>query len=404
MSIYNKTLSQHNTNLKKRRTYHMSNFLGSSFFGQAMESFNGPEVPAFEGHVNLQEASLEATAVIEGAYSSLFVAEAAANRQVSMGQMALESVQGTLEAAGGGVIARIKQAFKRLLEKIKGWMANIRKSFDILTKKGAEFVSKFKSEIESKSPAGFKYSGYDWTLSEGDGTADRATGAIAGLITSIVSHASDKSKQSAAAGANAQSAADGVAKGANAETISNALSTRKSEILKKVGSEVSELAGVSKVIEKAFRSGEKKEIVAFGSINRVAMMDYIKDNSKKIEGIAKNNAKQEKAIQEVIAALGKAESEYMKATASGGTSATVTGVMAQMSKDAQFAVNVISSITATQKAMHTAANSEFEGALKSFLRFKGNKASATTESTTATDVDVDPITSVIESTINGFTS
>lgn len=374
----------------------------NSLFGGSFESLGADFVPAFEGYVDLQDASLEATTVVEGSLSGLVVTEGFVNRKLSLNEMTIESAASVMEAAGGNVISRMKDAFKRLLAKIKGWIANIKRSFQIQFTKGAEFVNKFKKEINEKSAADFEYKGHKWSISNGENKANQSVGAVTAEINKIIdaSNATTAITSTDVIKAGATNDTATYNDDNKSEKIDTLRENSKKALLIAAGvAGDDEMTDVTKYITEEYRGEDTADTIKnFSVISRSTMMDHVKGSTKSVETIEKNNKKQQDAINNVIKLLNKAEKEINKEEA-GNSSSHKTSAISVYVSAANYGVNLISTITAAQTAMVKASSAEFEGALKSFLRYKGKKNAALESYTT---VEGSTANSIIESVIGSF--
>ena len=191
----------------------MSNFFGTALTGgsNALPVYDGP---VYEGY-NVEHGG-EFAIAMESAQDQLEIVAALATLDVQTTNFVKESMEAgeeglqyvaenfepVLEAAGGNVITKIKEAIKKLWGKVKAFFASVIRSLDAATKSVEDFVKKYQKQIENLKATGLKYKFHNYTFDAALSKIESAYGAgtskdandIANLIEKTVqnTHAKDE--------------------------------------------------------------------------------------------------------------------------------------------------------------------------------------------------------------------
>jgi hypothetical protein len=232
-----------------------------------------------------------------------------------------------------GFIAKVKEFFVKLWEKIKGLFKKFFALFDSYTKSDKDFINKYRKHLLSINTRDFSYKGFDFSELNYD---------IAKASASV-----DKVAEAAGFGGSIP---------ASASDIESALKNveDKEEIVgkmraKSIGKESTlEASEFSKELFSFFRSGEDSK-VELNSITVSDQLGFISENSGLKKSAEKSYKDLEKSIKDVLKALDNQEKELVKKVPSKDTVASslhakqirFVSASIQLAKDAQNVLQLV---------------------------------------------------------------
>lgn len=362
----------------------MSNFFGTAFTGSnSTVVYDGP---VYEGY-NVNHGGEFAIAT-ESAEQNLNILAAIAALDVQMTQAVAESMNGVedyqveelevaLEAAGAGVIEKIKNAIKTLWGKVKAFFASVVRTLDGLTKSTEDFVKKYKSQLEKLNLSGFKYEMHNYTIESLDIEYSSNIVQDAQSVVDVITKAvGSQGGYNATADATLETIDKRISE--MRDERDNKLEAFRGAILNQSGKKFTAEEFREEVYKK-LRSGKESNEVEEVSVNVHKIMTEVKETSKLKSKISKAQKEADKTFGDAIKLVdklalainkgssdtsGKTKVDYKNSAGADKTIGGKHGMSTQVASRAATVANHISSMLSAQQAIVNTAFSEWNSAVK----------------------------------------
>ena len=284
-----------------------------------------------------------------------------------------------LEGMVGAAMKKLADSFKKLWAKIKAWFESVIKFFKSFLLTGKKFVTEFGKELKNKKTAGFKYTGFKYTLDAGDKTVETAFNSINDRIADCASNIQDYSNIN-------RDTVKAMSKD-QIEKLNDKLDDGEIDF-KNFGIKGDTLAEVVEELDKKYRNGEtqRDSIEDFGAASVSDMLDMIGGKaSKAITAAEKKEKDLEKQVNQLIKALNKVEKDDKADEKTGGD--LVYKTAQSQSRVASKLINVSKTVTSAQVKAWKEACATYQSVLGSFYRWKPAKEGCDFEDDDMDDVD-----------------
>ena len=295
-----------------------------------------------------------------------------------------------LEGMVGDAIAKIKEAFKKFLAKIKAWAAQVKKVFQVLFMKGKDLAKKYGNEIRTKSVTGFKYKGYKYTIAKGDTIVDTVSSGVKAEIDTLCggmdalkdmdedARQAELKKISGAARDNGTVVFQKSIKSKYVNDIKSDMSTSdyQDKLISKLVSGASDISEMTQNISEAYRDGDtdKRSIEDFEANSPDDMVEFLSKFDKAVKDIDKEEKAFEKDVNMIIKSLDKISGQTTKRD---GSKKSITYTLAsKISGFMSTALAVRKSAVDKKVAIYKEINGSWTSVLKSFVLKKEVKESA----------------------------
>lgn len=325
-----------------------------------LEAAEGEFTPSM---AQVQEIVAESSQDMYELQASLLVADVSLEAAVTEGA---EDVEALLESVVKDSLEKAKKAFAKFFQKVKAWLASVKKNVELVFSSGEKFADKYEKELKDKAVGDFEYEGHEYTLKAG---ADKVTGAkqeIEKFLADTLNF--DKSLDTVAKQkANLQNEANHGSEVSKSEhfdaMVKAAGGDDRSDLLEKV--------------RKAFVGGKdsKETIKGIDVTKLLGIIRFRKEAVKTINDADKKNSMQYKSV---MRAIDGARKEIKKLEESEGRGKALALANSQLAL-AHKALGLDSSLSGVYVKMVRKAASESESALKSFLRYKTKDAASKDE-------------------------
>lgn len=274
-----------------------------------------------------------------------------------LGQMDQEKVEVTLEGLLADGFSKLKGFFKKIYDKIVGWLKGAYKFFETMIISNKKFVEKYEKELSTKEASKFKYSGYKWN----DGELSKWRGKVSGT---------QKSAKEAFGTAVSAINADGAKSADEGYKISD----KKKAVDQALG--VRGVGDFKEKMTKAVRGGSSKsEITGFSAVSRDAMIKEITDEKSTLSEIKEAANSVQEAANSYGDEVDKLREAFDKANKGHAGKANYMSYVNHAADVAKYQLSYeTAALEATRSLVHEKV-SEFSGALRSFARYTPSKES-----------------------------
>lgn len=324
-----------------------------------MESFSFTEEQLSKVDTSLTGMNEILTESAEDFYkieAGMYISDVMIESQVTLENAAAEPL---LENFVKSAWERIKEAFKALWKKIKGWYEAAIRWFRLAFAGGDTLVKKFKKEIESKSIGEFEYEGHDFDIAGGDSAVNKVAN-------------DGKSYMAKELGVLTSGTAADYAKQAGSDEDS---SDMKEKMVQSVfGGSIADT--VDKVRETFYGKDGKETIEKFSAASPSTMLKFIEDKSKTLKAAEEAGKEVDAEFKKAYTAIERAESVI--SGDKGLTDAEKTRKTAYASarvKVIKDCLGGVQSVRAVQINAIKDAYKEYVRVLRSFLSYKPAKES-----------------------------
>lgn len=272
---------------------------------------------------------------------------------------------------------KLKAIFVKMWATVRGWYEKAKESLKLIFMSGAKFVKEFKNKITEKSTDKFTHEGFKYTIAKGEATVNTKRKVITDFLGTVGFNLSEAQKDSSSA--NKPGDHDGeygqeeIIRGGGHTATSYKEDEVKTKLRKDLGNE--DFSEVLKTIRKDFRDGkdEKHEIKSFADNGKDEMMTFITENAENVKSVSDAQKDMDSDFKRVLSAIETAKNAIHSAPGTDANRAALTTFATHKFKVAQYALTLQQGISGTHIQSLREAAKDFEGALKSFLRFKAAK-------------------------------
>lgn len=299
----------------------------------------------------LNEILFEAAKDINHIHNGLYVADIMMESQVLYEGASAEVL---LEGVVKDFFDKIIEAFRKLWNKLKAWFQKVYKAIEVFFLPGKDFVKKYGSELHTKNSKGYTYKGYKWNKSEvaklyqqTDATKGEVPtfGSVADLVKAV--HAVTNS--------------DG-------KVTSTEVKKSQEKYIKAKNSKADNVSELKKLILESVMGDSKEEIENFSVYSITEMISFVKDNGKLINGLKKAEKANKSTVDNMIKGM-----ENLKKKLTDEEKAKHSSTISNCASIARFSVTVINAYVECAITVAKKQNSEFVGALKGLMYYKGTK-------------------------------
>lgn len=324
-----------------------------------LEAAEGEFAPSM---AQVQEIVAESSQDMYELQASLLVVDVSLEAAVTEGA----DVEALLESVVKDSLEKAKKAFAKFFQKVKAWLASVKKNVELVFSSGEKFADKYEKDLKDKSVGDFEYEGHEFTLKAGFDKMDSAKQEIEKFLADTLNF--DKSLDTVAKQkSNLQNEANhgsDVSKSEHFDAMVKAAGgDDRSDLLEKV--------------RKAFVGGKdsKETIKGIDVTKLLGIIRFRKDAIKAINDADKKNSMQYKSV---MRAIDGARKEIKKLEESEGRGKALALANSQLAL-AHKALGLDSSLSGIYVKMVRKAASESESVLKSFLRYKTKDAASKDE-------------------------
>ena len=311
-----------------------------------------------------------------------------------------------LEGIAGGAFEKLKNTFRKFWAKIKEFFAKVKKMFKAMFLSGKKFTDEFGKELKEKARnkknyQNFKYTGYKYTLTDGDNAGNSIFSAVEKEIDETIQYASNVSheiKDNAgnvtgheltktsykdsfdsdsvrrmAARGNQTVGADGKVTSGAAQELTKSVEDMETDFFKQGGTALlgaSDSGELQENLEEKYRDGdsEPSEIMEFEAISVDGMIKHIETFEKAISKANKDEKSFESNINKIIKKL-----EALKDESTKNNPDIAYKNASKMSQHLSTLLTIGKIPSTVFVAAYKASAEEYERVLKAFLRWKPAK-------------------------------
>lgn len=302
----------------------------------------------------LNQILFEAAKDINQIHNGLYAADIMMESQVLFEGASAEVL---LEGVVKDFFDKIIEAFRKLWGKIKAWFQKVYKSIEVFFLPGKDFVKKYGNELHSKDSHGYTYKGHKWNKKAVDKLYQFKN--------------AEKLEVPSFSGVKDLLDASGLKTNSEGKVTSTEVKDAQKAILKDAANgksieNVSELKEL--LLETAMGDKDKEEIENFSVYSISEMISFVKDHNKLVTALKKAEKSNQKSIDNVIKGMNN-----LKKGLSDADKAAYSSTISNCASVQRFVLTVINAGVECAISVAKKQNTEFVGALKGLMRYKGTK-------------------------------